>query len=267
MGTGRATMMKIGTYNVLGLTGYPPMEAEACIGPPGAASNRDHFTRVFAGLECDILALQEGVPVRAMQAIARAINFGLATFPSPLNWPGHVLSRYPILESRVFSHADPSEETPPFSRCCGAALLELEPGAALWVVGLHLHPHDPEFRGREADILKERLQELQAVTKDVIVMGDFNSQVDERVHRNLKGMGYSNAMESVGGGIQATIDTAGLDPHCVDHIYCSPSVAPHLESASVVRDPGFRHDGPQETGAWSHSDHLPVVAQLVDETV
>jgi endonuclease/exonuclease/phosphatase family metal-dependent hydrolase len=254
--------MKIGTYNVLGLTGFPAAEAAKVIGAPGEVTNRDHFTAVFSGLGCDILALQEGVAARTMQAVARAMNINLATFPSPVNWPGHVLSRYPILESRVFSHMSATEETPPFSRCCGAVLLEPVPDHLLWVVVIHLHPKNTDLRTREANILRDRVRELQAVTADVIVMGDFNSEVDEPVHQNLKAMGFTNAMETVGGGIKATMDTAGKNLRYIDHIYCSPSMATRLHEAKVVRDPGFRRDGTDEHPHWSHSDHLPVVACL-----
>lgn len=253
--------MQIGTYNVLGLKGFPPEEAARKIGVPGDETNTAHFTRVFTDLTCDILALQEGVAVRTVQHIAREMGYYLATFPSPLNWPGHVLSRYPILESRVFSHADPSQKTPPFSRTSGAALLDIENG--LWIVDVHLHPSDVNLRKQEADILKGRLEGLLTVTDNIIVLGDFNSQVDEQVHQNLKTMGFANAMETAGGGLQATMDTTGLrNKHCIDHIYASPTLKPYLQSAAVIREPGFRQDGPQEEGVWVHSDHLPVVAQL-----
>ena len=255
--------MEIGTYNVLGLTGYPREEAVNAIGKPGEDSNSAHFARVFTQLNCDILALQEGVTVRTMQPIARQMERYLATFPSPLSYPGHILSRYPILESRTFSHADPREKTQPFSRTSGAALLAIDADTTLWVVDVHLYPSDIDLRVREADMLKERIETLQSVTSNIIVLGDFNSKIDERVHQNLKAMNFVNAMETVGGGLQVTTDTfEGKGKSSVDHIYASPSLAPNLQSATVIRDSGFRHDGPQETGIYVHSDHLPVVAQL-----
>jgi endonuclease/exonuclease/phosphatase family metal-dependent hydrolase len=255
--------MKIGTYNVLGLRGYPPEEAANAIGEPGEDSNSAHFAKVFTQLNCDILALQEGVTVRTMQQIARQMDRYLATFPSPLNWPGHILSRYPILESRTFSHADPREKTPPFSRTSGAALLAIDADTTLWVVDVHLHPSDVDLRIRESDILQERIETIQSVTSNIIVLGDFNSKIDERVHQNLKAMNFVNAMETVGGGLQITTDTfVGRGKSSLDHIYVGPSWAPNLQSATVIRDSGFRHDGPQETGIYVHSDHLPVAAQL-----
>ena len=130
--------MQIGTYNLLGLRGYPPEESSAEIGNPGDESNAAHFMQVFAELNCDILALQEGIAVRTIQPIAHQMDCYLATFPSPINWPGHILSRYPILESRIFSHTDPTQATPPFSRTSGAALLSVEVDTTLWAVDIHL---------------------------------------------------------------------------------------------------------------------------------
>ena len=256
--------MQICTYNVFGLKGFPLQEAAEEIGDPGDGENSAHFIRVFNELACDVLALQEGVAVETMQQIAREMGLYLATFPSPLNWPGHVLARYPIVESRIFSHAIPGEEMPVFCRTAGAALLEVDGSRMLWVVDVHLSPGEMglALRPREADLLQNRLEGLLAVTDHLVVLGDFNSQVDEKVHQLLKGMGFANAMEAVGGGLQATVDTSGKKGNPIDHIYFSPALKPHLKTATVVRRPGFRHDGPQEAGVWVHSDHLPVVAQL-----
>lgn len=254
--------MRIGTYNVYGLNGYPQEESQKVLGRPGSAENTAHYVKVFEELGCDVLALQEGVAVAAMQGIARQLGMYLATMPSPINWPGHVLSRYPVIESRVFSHLVPGAGVvPPFSRTAGAALLEVG-DAPVWVVDVHLHPGDVDLRRVEGGLLWDAVEGLMAVTDRVIVLGDFNSAVDEHVHGRLKDGSFVNAMEEAGGGVQKTMDTVGINIHYIDHIYLSPALAPRLKSAAVVRDEGFRHDGPQVEGLWVHSDHLPVVAEL-----
>ena len=60
--------MRIGTYNVLGLRGYPPAEAEKEIGSPLSEAAAKHFVTVFNELDCNILALQEGVPFPRIHA-------------------------------------------------------------------------------------------------------------------------------------------------------------------------------------------------------
>lgn len=253
--------MRIGTYNVYGLNGYPQDESKKEMGRVGTTDNTAHYVQVFNTLACDILALQEGVAVYAMQGIARQLGVHLASFPSPLNWPGHVLSKYPLIESRVFSHLDPDIETPPFSRTAGAALVRVG-DLRLWIVDVHLHPGDVALRQVEGDILKTTLNSLMASSEYVVVLGDFNSAVDEQIHKQLREIDFVNAMETAGNGIQATMDTVGINIHYIDHIYLSAALKPFLKSATVIRQDGFRHDGPQVEGMWVHSDHLPVVAEL-----
>jgi hypothetical protein len=52
--------MRIVTWNVLGLTGYPADVAAEAIDLPGDVTNCEHFASVFSGLNTDVLALQEG---------------------------------------------------------------------------------------------------------------------------------------------------------------------------------------------------------------
>lgn len=121
------------------------------------------------------------------------------------------------------------------------------------------------MRVEEAKLVAQKIPELLEVSPHVLVCGDFNCTVEETVHDVLRGLGFVNALETVGGGCQQpTMDTFGVRPtlQAIDHVYCSASLAPSLRGAHVVRDTGFRqeHDSPE--GCWSHSDHLPVVAEF-----
>lgn len=256
--------MRVVTYNVLGLQGYPPGEALEDVGSFGSEAHMDHYVKVFAELDADILGIEEGVTAPMMKGIAQRLGYYLATFASPTAYPGHVLSRYPILASRTFSHFDPTVAVVPFSRTAGAALLAVN-GERVWVVVIHLHPGDVAMREREADLLKERVAELLLVAERVVVVGDFNCDVEERVHGHLKELGFVNAMASVGGGVELTMDTVGVGQWRIDHIYASAALALALREAQVIRSAGFRDDGPQVAGLWVHSDHLPVLAEFAVE--
>jgi len=258
--------MRIVTYNVYGLQGYPAQEASRDMGELGSEDRIDHFVKVFAELDADIIGIEEGVTAPMMKKIEQRLDCHLATFASPTAFPGHVLSRYPILQSRTFSHFDPTVELVPFSRTAGAALLDVD-GEQVWVVVIHLHPGDVAMREREADLLKEHVEELMPVAEQVVVVGDFNCDVEERVHEHLKGLDFVNAMAEVGGGVQLTMDTVGINEWRIDHIYASAALAARLQHAMVVRGAGFRDDGPQVEGLWVHSDHLPVVAEFAIERV
>jgi endonuclease/exonuclease/phosphatase family metal-dependent hydrolase len=254
--------MRIVTWNVYGLAGYPKDVSSAVIGTPGEDANCDHFATVFEQLDADIIAIQEGVTHRAAQNIARRCHRHLATFPSPQNWPGHVLSRFPVVESRTLSHAVGDDSLPRFSRTAGAALLQVSEDEQLWVVCLHLHPGDVELRAREGDLLRDRLETLLASSANAVVLGDFNCDVSEPIHQHLRELNFVNAMERTDGGLQLTMDTADIKPSKIDHIYISASLEPSLSDARVIRDAGFRTDPPRPEGSWDHSDHLPVRADL-----
>lgn len=257
--------MRIGTYNVLGLTGFPPDEARKILGDSTSEQTAAHYTKVFKTLHCDILALQEGVALTQIQRIALAMDSQVATIPSPIAWSGHIITRYPILESRSYSHPQVNAAEYPFSRTAGAVLLAVDDDHLLWVVNLHLHPGRIELRNAEAEIMSERVDELLGTQHPVVIMGDFNCHVEEAIHPMLASKAFTNTMATVGGGIAATMDTVGLKDGggwAIDHIYVSSDLKEYLTAAEVVRQEGFRHDGPQQPDLWVHSDHLPVIATL-----
>ena len=253
--------MRVGTYNVLGLSGYPPETAADNLVDEKTRS--EHFTSVFSSLDCQILLLEEGVDTRLIHPIARNMQMNCATIPSPVAWPGHILTTYQIEESRVFSHFSPDAERRPLSRCAGAARLRLEDGHPLWVCVLHLHPHasHSDMRQEEAAILRNRIKGLLMETEDAVVAGDFNCTIDEPLHIYLMELGFVNAMDAVLGGIRPTVDTVGKGPSYIDHIYVRGRLATGLRRAMVVRDPGFRRDT-DDSGGWDHSDHLPVLVDI-----
>ena len=138
------------------------------------------------------------------------------------------------------------------------ARLRLEDGSRLLVIALHLHPRHERVRRAEAAQVCEQLARHMPDADHTAVLGDFNCAPDEPIHVWLRELGFVNAMIAAGGGVQPTHDTAGA----VDHIYLSRSLAPALVRAEVIREAGFWHDGPPPPGAWLHSDHLPVVAEV-----
>lgn len=259
--------MRIATYNVLAFKGYPQQVAAPILGAPDSPERIAHFVGALKQLDCDVLCLQEGVAAPVIQAIARELGMYLATIPSPRNWPGHVLSRVPIIESRVFGHLDPHNETPPFSRAVGAVRLQWSSEREIWVVPLHLHPSDASLRKVEGEMLDDKIGELLRLASDIVVLGDFNCGPGEDVHLRLKARGFVNVMDAVGGGIETTFDSSGKHRRALDHIYVSPGLAGDLSRAYVVRDPGFSMETSESEESWVHSDHMPVVAQLELDSV
>jgi len=92
--------MRIGTYNILGGRGYPSSEGCKELGDPSSERTVKHFANVFESLDCDILGLQEGLSLMQIQRVATTMAKQVATIPSPIVWNGHVITRFPIMESQ-----------------------------------------------------------------------------------------------------------------------------------------------------------------------
>lgn len=271
----QVTTIRLGTFNVLGLTGFRAADAAESLGPPGSESWVDAWAELLARLDCDVIGLQEGIDHAGAVRIARRAGWFLATVPSPLRWSGHILSRTPILETRVFSHATPmTTDDDPFSRCLGAALVDVgRDERPWWFVDLHLCPSRPDIpedearrrRAVEAEAIEPVVDALEATGHPLVLGGDFNSDVDEPIHDRLLARGYVNAMDAVGGGRRPTFGKHGTRPehvYVLDHLYVGPPLVGRLRAARVVDDAGFWYPGPEQAGQWVASDHLPVVAEL-----
>lgn len=251
-----ATYVRVLSYNVLGFQGWPErMMPKVPLTDETGAANLGFWVDLLRGLDCDIICLQEVDTVERMKHLASALDRYLAPFPSPTRYAGCVLSTSPIVETRLFNECGPRGRTGLFSRFGGAALLEIGE-ERVWVVNLHLNPHDIEMRSAEGDLLARHLDTLLIVEPKAMVMGDFNCRVDEQIHGLLRDRGFVNAMERAGGGLQPT-EWQGVK--AIDHIYVSAALAGRLVAAQVVTGPGFTQD---EDHPWSYSDHLPVVAEL-----
>lgn len=253
--------LRVCTYNVLRFQGWPEDVAREQLGT--AASRRlAHFTDVFGGLDCDLLAIQEGGSQQWIDRLAANMGMEALFLPSPAEFPGGILSRHPIVEARPRQVAERSWEVP-FSRTFGAALVDVA-GRPIWVVNLHAHPNREDLREQEAHVLADTLDELLAVAPSAIVMGDFNSEPGGPLHEVLVERGFVNAVEAAWGRTVSTVNSpeGGVSSASIDHIYLSADLAGHLVSARVVLEPGFMYPlmfGPDD---WVHSDHLPVVAEL-----
>ena len=185
-----------------------------------------------------------------LHELASSLGRHLATIPSPGKWPGQVLSRYPILESRTFSHFTWDVPVPPLSRCAGAVRVQLCDAHRMWVFVLHLHPSDGEIRKVEADIVCQCVEQLLREEDEMVILGDFNCERDEPVHVRLASLGFLNAMEAVGGGLRPTVDTAGKKiKRAIDHIYVSPHLADRLIAARIVDTPASATTS-RAAGAW-----------------
>ena len=250
--TGDARTVRVCTYNMLNFEGWPQEEARKDLGGPADPRRIDYFTQVIRGLDCDIIGIQEGYSVDVMRTVGHRLGLNVAPFASSTRFPGGTLTRFAILESRMFNHAGVANQNMPFSRFGGASLLEIE-GELVWLVNFHAWPHDEEMRAREAQVLGRQLDQLAAVTPHLIVLGDFNSGPGAAIDRALRERGLVNAMylDWITGGKPA-----------IDHIYVSRDLAGRVVAGWVESGPGFVNDG-SSGRSWANSDHRPTIVELV----
>ena len=248
--------MRIGTWNVCGFRGYAEADARPDL------SSVEGWAGVLARLDCDVLALQEvGLDRDWLGRLAARLGLHTSFLSSPVRWPAAILSRLPIRERSDHllddvANVEPSEEGP-FSRSAGTVLIEWGARADLWIVSLHAHPHDATMRDREAEVLSGRLRQMAARDELVAVVGDFNSEPPEPLHRCLSDLGFQNAFVS---GRTPRTRLQDRDQVAIDHIYLSASLRPALlGQARAVSQTGFL---PRGGAGWAYSDHLPVVVDL-----
>lgn len=251
--------IRICSYNILGFEGYPNQPTLSYLGGMEDVRRVNHYTHVLRSMGCDIVGIQEGHSVEMMKRIALTWNRNLVAFPSATRFPGGIFTSYPVLETRAFNHAGPANQSQPFSRFAGAALLDIE-GNLTWVVNLHAWPHDEDMRVAEAEIIGRHIKELLNVTPNMIVMGDFNSPVGGPFDRVLRQLGLINVMGLSWIGIQPTVVGGQA---AIDHIYISSNLVEFVHAGRIHSGIGFDTSNPLGSGEWFNSDHLPVVVELM----
>jgi endonuclease/exonuclease/phosphatase family metal-dependent hydrolase len=257
--------VRLGTYNVLGFQGF------------GEGPGRPDLTREAVWIEalgrlaCDVLVLQEAGPdPDRARRIARGLGMELDWLPSPGRWPGAILRvgalgaaerlLFPRQPGASVASGASGGEDGLFSRSLGILRLERADHELLGIVALHAHPTDSGLRAREADWLADRLSELAAPerpgARPLAVMGDFNSEPGEPLHRMLIALGLESVFAP---GPAPRTHLNRRERTAVDHIYLSAPLRSRLVATQAVHESGF---APDAAGGWSYSDHLPVVAEI-----
>lgn len=259
MTEGAPGSMRICSYNILGFEGYPMQPTLSYLGGIDDIRRVNHYAHVLRTMDCDIIGIQEGHSVEMLKRIAQTWNRNLVAFPSASRFPGGIFTSYPVLETRTFNHAGPANQSEPFSRFAGAALLDIK-GNLTWVVNLHAWPHEEAMREREAEIIARHIAQMLTVTPNMIVLGDFNSRVGGPFDRALREIGLVNVMGLNWIGIQPTVVGGQA---AIDHIYVSGNLVEFVQSGRIHSGTGFDSSNPLGSGEWFNSDHLPVVVELM----
>ena len=249
-------------YNVYSFDGYqhPPDEEK---GRPAEQPPGDHARAVGRALlpyRPDIITTSESRNEQTVAEMAEELEFHYAFFPSPGQWPGAILTRYPILEAvNCPIPGDRPEDL--FTRHWGRAVLDT-PRGRLTIHSIHTFAGDIAIRTRELEALLPRVIDDIAEGADVIVQGDLNHRPEDPEYPSWAAAGLSDSYAQLGG------DPAGgatlLRPHpCrrLDYVFVSGALVPRLTEARPLFENAFRLCA-ERPDAVSLSDHLPQMAEF-----
>ena len=276
--------LTVATYNLGYLSGMTNQQAV----PRNRGlleANRTGAIAALQPLNLDVLALQEVdfdahrsfnlnqqealSEALAMPFAALAVNWDKRYVPFPY-WPPQVhyqavtsgqavLSRYPIRQNqRLVLERVP---THPFyyraiylDRVAQVAELDLS-GQPLVVINVHLEAFDGPTRRRQTEFVRQ-LAEQYAETRPVLLLGDFNSDLDRAEERE----------SDAGPSIQILLDSPVLARARADQSQLAtfPSDLPQYSLDYIFYTPATLalRDWRVVSNAAQASDHLPVVATL-----
>ena len=132
-------------------------------------------------------------------------------------------------------------------------------GRRIRLTGVHLHWAKPRVRAAEAAWLAERTAERAERDGGCIslVMGDFNAEPEDEVHRILREQGLLTLLPKRNGAV--TQIPFGFH---FDHAYAGTSILGAVEGGnSVIIRPELYGDS-RRTTLMTYSDHLPVYVDL-----
>ena len=241
------------TYNVLACTGWSPGK-----GPkPNAAEMPRLFARALAKRKPDLITFQESPGEAVVKEIADRLGMNHAFFPSGDSWPGGVITRFEILESKNCPAVGGKRPEDLFPRHWGRAVLRA-PFGELILHSAHLHPSKDDVRTREVTAMLEAMRPDLESGKPVIFQGDLNHTPDKSMYRQWTEAGLVDVFAQVGAGQSHTIP-ADKPSARIDYVWAYGPIARRARQCRVLFERPFRTD-PDDPKSMALSDHLPVLA-------
>lgn len=249
--------LRVIAYNIYGCTGWPkdrPLAKKAVA--QGQMARR--LAQQLALYDAHIINFSESPEEEVTQQVADLLQMNHVRFPSGGNWPGTLLSRYPIRESQ---NAPLDGERPQelFTRHWGRAVVDVPKIGPLIVHSAHLHPvPDPTTRLKEVRAMLQTMQADLRDNKSMLLIGDLNHNPDTEEHRLWTKAGWVDTFDKVGTGDGLTIK-ADLPKYRIDYVMAAGPIAGQVLESRPLFEGAFRlnvHDD----RSFALSDHLPQFA-------
>jgi endonuclease/exonuclease/phosphatase family metal-dependent hydrolase len=259
-GQSSKSQLRVIAYNVYKCTGWPnqrPLAQQAV--KLGQMPIR--LAHELALYEPDIINFSESPEESVVKEVADRLGMRYVYFPSGLNWPGALLTRFEIVGSQNCPVVGGQRSQELFTRHWGMADVRLPNGQALIVHSAHLRPGaEAEIRQREiSEMLRSMKADLEA-GRSMLLIGDLNHSPEQPEYEMWKNGGWVDTFAEVGKGNGATIK-ADLPKWRIDYVWATGSIAKHIGDSRPLYQGAFRLNVADQQ-SFALSDHLPHLAVL-----
>lgn len=219
------------------------------------------FSEELARYQPDIINFSESPSEAITKGIAERLKMHHVRFPSGGSWPGTILSRYEILESKNTPVLKGERPADLYTRHWGRAAIQLPGEERLIVHSAHLFPTtDPERRLREIPLMIESMRPDLEAGHSMLLIGDLNHTPDTREHELWLEAGWVDTFSRVGKGDGFTI-RADTPSRRIDYVMAAGPIAERIVESRPLFEGAFRLDL-NDADAFALSDHLPQLAKF-----
>ncbi len=245
------------SYNVLACRGYNGKEGDAAAVARMASQIPARIALELELHEPDIVTFQESPREAVVADIAERMGMDYAYFPG--GFPGSVLSRFPIVETRNCPLADGERPPDLFTRHWGKAVLRMGDDD-LVVYTAHLYPGQDghERRLREVPLMLAAMKEDLESGRPMILQGDLNHTPQAAEYQSWVDAGLQDCFAAKGAGQPLTIPSTTPRKR-IDYIWTHGPLPAPLRECRVLFEGTFRTN-PEDSKSVALSDHIPVLA-------
>ncbi len=264
-GEAKQKPLKVIAYNVFACTGWPKNRTRA-LKTVANGQMAKRLAMELALYDPDIINFSESPSEALVKEIAELLEMNYVRFPSGGKWPGSLLSRFEIIESKNVP-LDGERPKEMFTRHWGRGTIKLPNGKPLIVHSAHLYPTaDPTIRLREIATMLEAMKADLNAGRSMLLIGDLNHSPETQEYNFWIGAGWVDTFAKVGNGKGFTI-RSDIPRARIDYVMAAGPIANRIVESRPLFEGAFRlHIADKQSFALS--DHLPQLAvfQLTNGT-
>lgn len=250
--------LRVIAYNILQCTAWP---AERTLAQRVVQSHQmpRRLAQELALYDPHVVTFSESPSEKATREIAELLGMQHVRFASAESWPGTLLTKFDVVESRNVPLANSTREAELFTRHWGSAKLRLPTGEPLIVHSAHLYPgSDPAIRLREVEaMLASMRRDLQSGSA-ALLMGDLNHAPESAEYSRWKEAGWVDTFAKVGQG-QGKTYPASEPKVRIDYVWAAGPLARQIKTSRPLFVGAFRTN-PDDKESFALSDHVPQFA-------